>query len=50
MFDRISYKKTDKPGYKWLRATTSDYNWLRARLRVTTRDYESTSDYKSDCD
>ena len=29
---------------------TSDYERLRVRLRVITRDYESTSDYKSDCD
>ena len=24
----ISYKKTDKPDYKWLKVTTSDYEWL----------------------
>ena len=39
----VSYKKTDKPEYKWLRVTSSDstdyepdYEWLQ----VTTRDYE----------
>ena len=40
--------------YTWLRArlraTAGDYEWLRARLRVNTTDYESTSDYKSDYD
>ena len=34
----ISYKKTDKPDYKRLGVTRSDYKWLQARLRVTTSD------------
>ena len=46
----ISYKKTDKPDYKWLQVTTSDYKWLRTRIRVTTGDYKwvqvTTSDYE----
>ena len=36
----ISYKKTNKADYKWLRVTMTDYNWLGARLWVTTCDYE----------
>ena len=38
-----------KSDYEWLQATTSDYNLLRARLRVTTRDVttsQTTSDYE----
>ena len=42
----ISYKKTDKPDYKWQRVTTSDYK----RSQVTTSDYKglrvTTSDYE----
>ena len=37
---QLSYKKSDKSDYEWLRVTTSDYKWLQ----VTTSDHES--DYK----
>ena len=43
MFDRISYKKTDKPGYKWLRATTTDYEPDYEWLQVTTSQRVTTS-------
>ena len=44
----VSFKKTDKSDYKWLRfrvpVTMSDYKldyeWLRVRLRVTKSDYK----------
>ena len=56
----VSYKKTDKPDYKWLRLTKSDYKRLQVTmsdykpnykwLRVTTRGYKwlrvTTNDYK----
>ena len=32
----VSYKKTDKPDYTWLRMTAGDYKWLW----VTTSDYK----------
>ena len=38
---------TSTSDYEWPRVTTSDYNWLRARLRVTAIDYKvTTSEYE----
>ena len=38
---------TSASDYEWPRVTTSDYNWLRARLRVTAIDYKvTTSEYE----
>ena len=50
----ISCKKTDKPDCKWLRGTTSDYEWLQLTTSQTTSDYkwlrmtasQTASDYK----
>ena len=40
----ISYKKTDKPDYKWLRVTTTDYEpdyeWQQVTTSVYEPDYE----------
>ena len=33
--NRLSYKKTGKPGYQWLRVTTNNYERLPVKLRMT---------------
>ena len=45
--NRISYKKTGKPGYQWLRVTTNNYKRLPVKLRMTATAIGSNLSHKN---